>query len=215
MTMEPQNIYSSIDNTQLKQTADWASVQTLCNQAIAGGAASVCIPPCYVGRVKAYVQDKMKVCTVIGFPNGYQTTLVKLVETKEALADGADEIDMVINLCDVKNGDWDKVRHEIRALKQACGQRVLKVIVETCYLTEKEKVMLCHIVTEAGADYIKTSTGFGSAGATVEDVALFRQEIGPEVKIKAAGGIRSLETAEQMMLAGADRLGSSALLGGR
>ncbi len=215
MTMEPQKIYSSIDHTQLKQTADWASVQTLCNQAIAGGAASVCIPPCYVGRVKAYVQDKMKVCTVIGFPNGYQTTLVKLVETKEALADGADEIDMVINLCDVKNGDWDKVRHEIRALKQACGQRVLKVIVETCYLTEKEKVMLCHIVTEAGADYIKTSTGFGSAGATVEDVALFRQEIGPEVKIKAAGGIRSLETAEQMMLAGADRLGSSALLGGR
>ena len=215
MTMEPQKIYSSIDHTQLKQTADWASVQTLCNQAIAGGAASVCIPPCYVGRVKAYVQDKMKVCTVIGFPNGYQTTLVKLVETKEALADGADEIDMVINLCDVKNGDWDKVRHEIRALKQVCGQRVLKVIVETCYLTEKEKVMLCHIVTEAGADYIKTSTGFGSAGATVEDVALFRQEIGPEVKIKAAGGIRSLETAEQMMLAGADRLGSSALLGGR
>ena len=215
MTMEPQKIYSSIDHTQLKQTADWASVQILCNQAIAGGAASVCIPPCYVGRVKAYVQDKMKVCTVIGFPNGYQTTLVKLVETKEALADGADEIDMVINLCDVKNGDWDKVRHEIRALKQACGQRVLKVIVETCYLTEKEKVMLCHIVTEAGADYIKTSTGFGSAGATVEDVALFRQEIGPEVKIKAAGGIRSLETAEQMMLAGADRLGSSALLGGR
>lgn len=215
MTMEPQKIYSSIDHTQLKQTADWASVQTLCNQAIAGGAASVCIPPCYVGRVKAYVQDKMKVCTVIGFPNGYQTTLIKLVETKEALADGADEIDMVINLCDVKNGDWDKVRHEIRALKQACGQRVLKVIVETCYLTEKEKVMLCHIVTEAGADYIKTSTGFGSAGATVEDVALFRQEIGPEVKIKAAGGIRSLETAEQMMLAGADRLGSSALLGGR
>ena len=129
MTMEPQKIYSSIDHTQLKQTADWASVQTLCNQAIAGGAASVCIPPCYVGRVKAYVQDKMKVCTVIGFPNGYQTTLIKLVETKEALADGADEIDMVINLCDVKNGDWDKVRHEIRALKQACGQRVLKVIV--------------------------------------------------------------------------------------
>lgn len=215
MTMEPQKIYSSIDHTQLKQTADWASVQTLCNQAIAGGAASVCIPPCYVGRVKAYVQDKMKVCTVIGFPNGYQTTLVKLVETKEALADGADEIDMVINLCDVKNGDWDKVRHEIGALKQACGQRVLKVIVETCYLTEKEKVTLCHIVTEASADYIKTSTGFGSAGATVEDVALFRQEIGPEVKIKAAGGIRSLETAEQMMLAGADRLGSSALLGGR
>ena len=212
MTMEPQKIYSSIDHTQLKQTADWISVQTLCNQAIAGGAASVCIPPCYVGRVKAYVQDKMKVCTVIGFPNGYQTTLVKLVETKEALADGADEIDMVINLCDVKNGDWDKVRHEIRALKQACGQRVLKVIVETCYLTEKEKVTLCHIVTEAGADYIKTSTGFSKGGATPEDIALFAAHRAPTLKIKAAGGISSLEDAEQLIQLGAERLGTSRIV---
>ena len=175
----------------------------------------MCIPPCYVARVKAYVQEQMNICTVVGFPNGYQTTLVKLVETKEALANGADEIDMVINLCHVKNGQWTQVAHEIKALKQACGQRILKVIVETCYLTEAEKRTLCQLVTEAGADYIKTSTGFGTAGAAVEDVALFRQEIGPAVKIKAAGGIRSIEVAEQMIAAGADRLGSSALLGGK
>ena len=180
--MEEQEIYRRIDHTQLKQTADWTAIKTLCDEAIRGGAASVCIPPCYVARAKAYVQEQMNICTVVGFPNGYQTTLVKLVETKEA---------------------------------QACGQRILKVIVETCYLTEAEKRTLCQLVTEAGADYIKTSTGFGTAGAAVEDVALFRQEIGPAVKIKAAGGIRSIETAEQMIAAGADRLGSSALLGGK
>lgn len=210
--MELNEIYTHIDHTQLKQTADWASIQKLCEEAIAGGAASVCIPPCYVKQAADYVQGRMKICTVIGFPNGYQTTTVKLVETKEALADGAEEIDMVINLCDVKNGNFARVAHEIKALKQACGNRVLKVIVETCFLTEEEKVKLCHIVTEAGADYIKTSTGFGSAGATVEDVALFRRECGADVKIKAAGGIRSQEDAEKMMAAGADRLGSSALL---
>ncbi len=213
--MEEQEIYRRIDHTQLKQTADWKAIKALCDEAIRGGAASVCIPPCYVASVKVYVQEQMKICTVVGFPNGYQTTLVKLVETKEALANGADEIDMVINLCHVKNGQWSQVAHEIKALKQACGQRILKVIVETCYLTEAEKRTLCQLVTEAGADYIKTSTGFGSAGATVEDVALFRQEIGPAVKIKAAGGIRSVKAAEQMIAAGADRLGSSALLGGK
>ena len=213
--MEEQEVYRRIDHTQLKQTADWKAIKALCDEAIRGGAASVCIPPCYVAGVKAYVQEQMKICTVVGFPNGYQTTLVKLVETKEALANGADEIDMVINLCHVKNGQWRQVAHEIKALKQACGQRVLKVIVETCYLTEAEKRTLCQLVTEAGADYIKTSTGFGSAGAMVEDVALFRQEIGPAVKIKAAGGIRSVEAAKQMIAAGADRLGSSALLGGK
>ncbi len=213
--MEEQEIYRRIDHTQLKQTADWTAIKTLCDEAIRGGAASVCIPPCYVARAKAYVQEQMNICTVVGFPNGYQTTLVKLVETKEALANGADEIDMVINLCHVKNAQWTQVAHEIKALKQACGQRILKVIVETCYLTEAEKRTLCQLVTEAGADYIKTSTGFGTAGAAVEDVALFRQEIGPAVKIKAAGGIRSIETAEQMIAAGADRLGSSALLGGK
>lgn len=210
--MELNEIYTHIDHTQLKQTADWESIQKLCEEAMEGGAASVCIPPCYVKQAADYVQGRMKICTVIGFPNGYQTTTVKLVETKEALADGAEEIDMVINLCDVKNGNFARVAHEIKALKQACGNRVLKVIVETCFLTEEEKVKLCHIVTEAGADYIKTSTGFGSAGATVEDVALFRRECGADVKIKAAGGIRSQEDAEKMMAAGADRLGSSALL---
>lgn len=172
----------------------------------------MCHSPCYVAGVKAYVQERIPICTVVGFPNGYQTTLVKLVETKEALANGADEIDMVINLCDVKNGAWQKVQHEIKALKQACGQRILKVIVEACYLTREEKVTLCHIVTDAGADYIKTSTGFGSSGAAVEDVQLFAQEIGSQVQIKAAGGIRTLETAAQMLGAGAHRLGSSALL---
>lgn len=206
------NIGAYIDHTQLKQTADWPSIQRLCDEAIVGGAASVCIPPCYVARAKQYVQERMAVCTVIGFPNGYQTTLVKLVEAKEAIANGADEIDMVINLCDVKNGDWQKITQEITALRQACGQRVLKVIVETCYLTQEEKVQLCRIVTETGADYIKTSTGFGTAGATVEDVQLFRREVGPAVQIKAAGGIRNLETAVELLEAGANRLGSSALL---
>lgn len=213
--MQLEKIYTRIDHTVLKQTTTWDAIQTLCDEAIRNGAASVCIPPCYVEKAKQYTKDAMQICTVIGFPNGYQTTMVKLVETKEAIAYGADEIDMVINLCDVKNGEWDKVRHEIKALKHACGNRVLKVIIETCYLTEEEKVQLCHIVTDAGADYIKTSTGFGSAGATVEDVALFRRECGAEVKIKAAGGIRTVETAEQMIAAGADRLGSSALLGGK
>jgi len=210
--MEASAIYSHVDHTQLKQVADWPSIRILCDEAIKGGAASVCIPPCYVARVKDYVGEQMKICTVVGFPNGYQTTMVKLVETKEALANGADEIDMVVNLCDVKNEAWRKIVHEIRALKQACGRRILKVIVEACYLTEAEKIKLCHLVTEAGADYIKTSTGFGAGGATVEDVALFGREIGPAVKIKAAGGIRSAEAAEQMLNAGADRLGSSALL---
>lgn len=212
--MEQQQIYKHIDHTQLKQTADWASIQKLCDEAILGGAASVCIPPCYVKRASQYAQGRIKICTVVGFPNGYQTTMVKLVETKEALADGADEIDMVINLCHVKNGDFAKVAHEIKALKTACGQRTLKVIVETCYLTEEEKIKLCHIVTQAGADYIKTSTGFGSGGATLEDVQLFRREVGADVKIKAAGGIRTMDDAVKMLEAGADRLGSSALLKG-
>ena len=210
--MQLEQIYTHIDHTVLKQTTTWDMVAKLCDEAIQGKAASVCIPPCYVEKAKAYVQGAMPICTVIGFPNGYQTTMVKLVETKEALAYGADEIDMVVNLCDVKNGDWAKVAHEIKALKHACGDRVLKVIVETCYLTEEEKVQLCKIVTDAKADYIKTSTGFGSAGATVEDVALFRKECGADVKIKAAGGIRTQEDAEKMLEAGANRLGSSALL---
>ena len=210
--MNLNEIYTHIDHTQLKQTADWASIQKLCDEAIEGGAASVCIPPCYVKQAADYVEGRMKICTVIGFPNGYQTTTVKLVETKEALADGAEEIDMVIKLCDVKNGNFAIVTHEIKALKQACGNRVLKVIVETCFLTEEEKVTLCHIVTGAGADYIKTSTGFGSGGATIEDVELFRRECGAEVKIKAAGGISSMEDAEKFIALGATRLGTSRIV---
>lgn len=210
--MEIMKIYEKIDHTQLKQTADWSSIQKLCDEAIAGGAASVCIPPCYVAQVRAYVQRQIPICTVIGFPNGYQTTAVKVAETKDAIEHGADEIDMVINLCDVKNGSFDKVAEEIRQLKKVCGFRTLKVIVETCCLTKVEKIKLCQIVTEAGADYIKTSTGFGNAGATVEDVRLFREYTGENVKIKAAGGIRDIETAEALIEAGADRLGSSALL---
>lgn len=210
--MNSEQIYAHIDHTALKQATTWQMIQTLCEEAMYGGAASVCIPPCYVARAKEYVKGTMPICTVIGFPNGYQTTLVKLVEAKEALANGADEIDMVINLCDVKNGNWDAVLHEIKALRSACGNRILKVIVETCYLTEEEKIRLCQIVTDAKVDYIKTSTGFGSAGATVEDVALFRKECGSAVKIKAAGGIHTIEDAEAMLNAGAGRLGSSALL---
>lgn len=205
-------IKSCVDHTQLKQVADWTSIQTLCDEAIEGGAASVCIPPCYVKAAVDYVQERIKVCTVVGFPNGYQTTLVKLVETQEALSNGAMEIDMVINLCDVKNNNFEAVTHEIQRLKQACGSRILKVIIETCFLTEIEKKKLCQIVTEAGADYIKTSTGFGFGGATVEDIQLFRCECGSNVKIKAAGGVRTLEDAIAMLDAGADRLGSSVLL---
>lgn len=210
--MQLEQIYTHIDHTVLKQTTTWEQVKKLCDEAINGKAASVCIPPCYVAKAKEYVNGTMPICTVIGFPNGYQTTMVKLVETKEALSNGADEIDMVINLCDVKNGEWDKVSHEIKALKHACGKRVLKVIVETCFLTEEEKIRLCNIVTDVKADYIKTSTGFGTSGATVEDIKLFRKECGSDVKIKAAGGIRTEADAKTMLEAGADRLGSSALL---
>ena len=210
--MEKEKIYAAIDHTVLKQTTTWQDVVRLCDQAIAGGVASVCIPPSYVARAKEYVADKMAVCTVIGFPNGYQTTLVKLVETKEALSAGADEIDVVVNLGDIKNGDWDLVQQELAALKKACGKKVLKVIVECCYLTEEEKIKMCEIITALGIDYIKTSTGFGSGGATIEDIELFKQHIGPEVKIKAAGGIRDLAAAEQYLNLGVSRIGSSNIL---
>lgn len=211
--MEKEEIYRTIDHTLLKPTATWEEIVLLCDQAIAGGAASVCIPPSYVASVREYVGDRMSVCTVVGFPNGYQTTLVKLVETKEALSDGADEIDVVINLGDVKNGQWQRVSHELAAMKKACGTRILKVIVECCYLTEEEKIKLCQLITQLHIDYIKTSTGFGSGGATVADIELFRAHIGSHVKIKAAGGIRTIETAEQYLQLGVSRIGSSAILG--
>ena len=199
---------SHIDHTQLKPTSDWASIARLCDEAAAYGTASVCIPPCYVARVRERY-PQLNICTVIGFPLGYSTRAVKVFETEQAIADGANEIDMVVDLCDVKNGDFAAVTEEIRAIKQAAGSHVLKVIVETCYLTEAEKVALCKCVTDAGADYIKTSTGFGTGGATLEDIALFKANVGPNVRIKAAGGVRTAEAVEAYLEAGCDRIGTS------
>ncbi len=210
--MNNQEIFKYVDHTLLAQTSTWAELKEICDDAIAYGTASVCIPPDRVRQIREYVGDKMAVCTVIGFPNGYIATPVKVFETKQALADGADEIDMVINLGMVKDGRFDEVLDEIRQLKAACGDHILKVIVETCFLTEEEKIRMCEIVTEAGADYIKTSTGFGGGGATFEDVALFAGHIGPNVKIKAAGGISSFDDARRFIELGASRLGTSRLV---
>ena len=210
--MDKKEIMKHVDHTLLSQTATWEEIQVICDDAVAYGAASVCIPPSYVKRAKEYLGDRMAVCTVIGFPNGYNTTAVKVFETKEALREGADEIDMVVNLGDVRMGEFDKVTEEIKALKDTCGKKILKVIIETCLLTKEEKVALCKSVTEAGADYIKTSTGFSTAGATFEDVELFAAHVGTEVKIKAAGGIGSFEEAEKFVGLGADRLGTSRLV---
>lgn len=210
--MNVNDMLKHVDHTQLAQTATWEDVRKLCDEAIAYGTASVCIPPSYVKQAKEYGKDKMAVCTVIGFPNGYNTTAVKEFETKEAIADGADEIDMVINLGWVKDGRYDLVGQEIRTLKAACGDKVLKVIIETCLLTDEEKIRMCQVVTDAGADYIKTSTGFSSAGATFADIALFAQHVGSDVRIKAAGGISSLEDAEKFLELGAERLGTSRMV---
>lgn len=201
-----------VDHTQLSQTAVWQSIRSLCDEAIAYGTASVCIPPSYVNQAKEYVGDRMAVCTVIGFPNGYNTTAVKAFETQQALADGADEIDMVINLGWVKDGRYDLVGQEIRTLKEICGEKILKVIIETCLLTEDEKIRMCQVVTESGADYIKTSTGFSTGGATFEDIKLFSEHVGEQVKIKAAGGISSLQDAEEFLKLGASRLGTSRMV---
>lgn len=206
--MNRKEMLSHIDHTQLKPTSDWASIARLCDEAAAYGTASVCIPPCYVARVREHY-PQLNICTVIGFPLGYSTRAVKVFETEQAIADGANEIDMVVDLCDVKNGDFAAVTEEIRAIKQAAGSHVLKVIVETCYLTEAEKVALCKCVTDAGADYIKTSTGFGTGGATLEDIALFKANVGPNVRIKAAGGVRTAEAVEAYLEAGCDRIGTS------
>ena len=176
--MNNAEILSHVDHTLLQATASWSEIQALCDEAVANQTASVCVPPSYIKRIADTYGDKLNICTVIGFPLGYQTTAVKVLETKEAIADGATEVDMVINLGDVKNGDFDLITAEIKALKQAAGQNILKVIIETCYLTEAEKIRLCQCVTEAGADYIKTSTGFGTAGAKIEDIRLFKQHIG-------------------------------------
>ena len=210
--VDKREILKHVDHTLLAQTAVWEEIKTICDDAVLYGTASVCIPPSYVKRAKDYVGDRMAVCTVIGFPNGYNTTAVKVFEAEEALRSGADEIDMVVNLGDVKEGRMDLVTGEIRALKAVCGEKILKVIIETCLLTEEEKKTLCRAVTEAGADYIKTSTGFSTGGATFEDVSLFARNVGPGVKIKAAGGISSFEDAERFLSLGADRLGPSRLV---
>lgn len=207
--MDIQKILSACDHTLLSQTATWEDIKAICDDGMRYHTASVCIPPCYVQKAKAYVGDRCRICTVIGFPNGYQTTAVKLYETQEALRDGADEIDMVIHIGALKAGNTAYVREEIKTLKQACGQRVLKVIIETCLLTQEEKITMCQLVTEAGADFIKTSTGFSTAGATREDVVLMKAHVGPGVQVKAAGGISSLEDAEDFLRLGADRLGTS------
>ena len=210
--MDRQKILRMVDHTLLMQTATWEEIQRICDEAIRYGTASVCIPASYVKRAKEYVGDRMAVCTVIGFPNGYSTTASKVFETEDAVKNGADEIDMVINIGMVKEGNYGGVLDEIRAVRRACEGKILKVIIETCLLTEEEKIRMCQVVTESGADYIKTSTGFASGGATFEDVKLMRAHVGPQVKVKAAGGISSVEDAETFIQLGADRLGTSRLI---
>ena len=209
---EIRNILARCDHTLLSVTATRAETDALIDEAAAYGTASVCIPPCYVKHAAEYSAGRVAVCTVVGFPNGYCTQGVKVAEARAAVADGADEIDMVINVCALKSGDTGYVKEEIAAVKKACGDKILKVIVEAALLTEEEKLLVCDLVTEAGADYIKTSTGFAKGGATVEDVALFRKRVGENIRVKAAGGIRTLEAAQAMIEAGADRIGASALV---
>lgn len=210
--MSKNEVLKHVDHTLLLQTATWEEIKQICDDAIKYQTASVCIPPCYVKQASDYMQGKMAVCTVIGFPNGNMTTGTKEFETKEAIANGASEIDMVINIGWLKDKKYDLIEEEIRTLKAACGEKILKVIIETCLLTDEEKVKMCQIVTEAGADYIKTSTGFSTAGATFDDIALFAKNIGPNVKMKAAGGISSMEDAEKFLSLGADRLGTSRII---
>lgn len=207
--MNKEKILAAVDHTLLHPESTWVQIKELCDDAVKYHTASVCIPPSFVKQAKEYMGDKMRVCTVIGFPNGYNMEAVKVFETKTAVAEGADEIDMVINIGDLKDGRKEKLLHEIKAVKTACAGRVLKVIIETCLLTEEEKITMCRLVTEAEADYIKTSTGFSAAGATFDDIRLFAAHVGDKVKIKAAGGIASLEDAERFMELGADRLGTS------
>jgi deoxyribose-phosphate aldolase len=207
--MEKKEIWKFIDHTLLKAAARWEEIKKICDEALEYGAASVCVPPAFVERIKKTYRNSLPICTVIGFPLGYSTRATKAAEAGEALALGADEIDMVINLGDVKSGNFDAVTAEIAALREAAAGKILKVIVETCYLEEFEKIALCGAVTKAGADYIKTSTGFGSAGAKLEDIRLFKQHIGPGVKIKAAGGITTLEEINAFIGAGCSRIGTS------
>ena len=210
--MNIQDILKKCDHTLLLQGSTWAEIQAICDDGIKFGCASVCIPASFVERAKSYVGDKLAICTVIGFPNGYSTTKVKVTETADAIANGADEIDMVINIGDLKDKRYDVILDEINAIKAACNGKILKVIIETCLLTDDEKIKMCEIVSASGADFIKTSTGFSTAGATKEDVALFAKHMTGGKKIKAAGGIASLQDAEDFINLGADRLGTSRIV---
>lgn len=215
--MKTAAIYQHIDHTLLKAVSSWSEIQQLCEEAIAHDMASVCIPPSYIKRVHETYGDKLEICTVIGFPLGYNTMAVKKFETEQAVADGASEVDMVVNLGDVKNGDFDLVTEEIATLKKAAGDKILKVIIETCYLTEEEKVALCKCVAEGSADYIKTSTGFGTAGAKIEDIRLFKANLPGNVKMKAAGGVKTRDDLEMFLEEGCSRIGTSSairILGG-
>ena len=211
--MTTQEILRHVDHTQLKAYATWEDIVKLCDEAIEFQTASVCVPPAYIRRIHEAYGDKVNICTVVGFPLGYSVTEAKAAEVRQALADGCNEIDMVINISDVKNGLYQKVEEEIRTLKKECGEHILKVIIETCYLTDEEKIAMCKAVTNAGADYIKTSTGFGTGGATREDVELFKEHIGPKVKIKAAGGVSTMEDLEGFLALGCDRIGTSRAVG--
>ncbi len=210
--MNAKDVLKHVDHTLLSQGATWEEIKQICDDAVEFQTASICIPPSYVKQASEYLGDRIPVCTVIGFPNGYMTTAVKEFETKDAIENGAKEIDMVINIGWLKDKKYDKIEEEIRTLKAVCGDKILKVIIETCLLTEEEKVKMCEIVTKAGADYIKTSTGFSKAGATFEDIELFAKHIGPDVKMKAAGGISSMDDAERFLALGADRLGTSRMI---
>ncbi len=210
--MEIKDILSKVDHTVLGQASTWADIKNLCDDGIKYGCASVCIPPSYVKKAKEYVKEELKICTVIGFPNGYNTTAVKCFETAEAVKEGADEIDMVINIGMLKDKRYNEILEEIKKVKSSCGGKLLKVIIETCLLTDEEKVKMCQIVSESGADYIKTSTGFSTGGATREDIALFRENVDGHLLIKAAGGISSINDAEDMLKLGASRLGTSRIV---
>ncbi len=210
--MDNKEILKRVDHTNLKQTATWSDIKSLCDEGIHYGCASVCIPPSYVKQAAEYSEGRIKICTVIGFPNGYSTTEAKCLEAEQAIREGAEEIDMVINIGMLKDKRYTALLNEIRALRRICGSGILKVIIEACLLTDDEKVKMCELVSASGADYIKTSTGFSTGGATREDIVLFKNNIAPDVKIKAAGGIKSLADAEDFIKLGADRLGTSSIV---
>ena len=210
--MNSLEILKFVDHTLLKPFATWEDIKILCDEAIEYKTASVCIPPCYVKRVHNTYGNKINICTVIGFPLGYSVTQAKLAECKQAIEDGANELDMAVNISDVKNKEYKKVEEEIASIRKVAGSKILKVIVETCYLSEEEKIEMCHVVTDAGADYIKTSTGFGTGGATIENIRIFKQHIGANVKIKASGGIKTIGEMEEFINEGCSRIGTSSAI---